>query len=141
MKSSAFSFLAFAIITAWIGVGTVPACAQNAPETIPSSPKDYILLTIFLKHDQSKPLDEINKGLEQRNWYRDFPPAGVTVESWYVMMGIGQVVTLRVPPEKVREVNRLIEQKAWGGYSTEFYLTYDLKPSAMVAHEKAQQPK
>jgi hypothetical protein len=121
--------------------GAGSALAQNAPEAVPLLPKDYILLTIFLKHDQSKPLEEINKGLEQRNWYRDFPPAGVQVESWYVMMGIGQVITLRVPPEKVREVNRLIEQKAWGGYRTEFYLTYDLKPSAMAAHEKAQQAK
>lgn len=48
--------------------------------------------------------------------------------SWYVMMGIGQVVTLRVPPEKLRETNRVIEQSAWGGYHTEFYATYDYKP-------------
>jgi len=139
MKNSAMSFLACAVIVLCVTAGV--ARAQTAAEAPPSLPKDYILLTIFLKHDQTKPLDEINKGLEQRNWYRDFPPAGVQVESWYVMMGIGQVITLRVPPEKVREVNRLIEQKAWGGYRTEFYLTYDLKPSAMAAHEKAQQAK
>jgi hypothetical protein len=48
--------------------------------------------------------------------------------SWYVMMGIGQVVTLRVPTERLREVNRVIEQSAWGGYRTEFYPTYDYKP-------------
>jgi hypothetical protein len=56
-------------------------------------------------------------------------------------MGIGQVVTLKVPPEKVREVNRVIEMKAWGPYRTEFYLTYDYKPSAKAAHEKALQAK
>jgi hypothetical protein len=141
MKHNAMSFFACAVIAFCVSVGAGAARAQTAAEPPPSLPKDYILLTIFLKHDQTKPLDEINKGLSERNWYRDFPPAGVQVESWYVMMGIGQVITLRVPPEKVREVNRLIEQKAWGGYRTEFYLTYDLKSSAMAAHEKAQQPK
>jgi len=44
------------------------------------------------------------------------------------MMGIGQVVTLRVPPEKLREVNLVIENGAWGAYRTEFYATYDYKP-------------
>jgi hypothetical protein len=118
-----------------------PAAAQNAPEAPPTLPNDYILLTIFLKHDQSKPLDQINKELADRNWARDFPPSGVEVESWYIMMGVGQVVTLRVPPSKVREVNRIVEQKAWGPYRTEFYLTYDFKQLAKEAHEKALQPK
>src|SRR5271166_1202197 len=96
------------------GAGGVQA--QSPAEPVPPLPKDYVLLTIFLKHDQSKPLAEINKELDQRNWARDFPPPGVEVESWYIMMGIGQVVTLRVPPEKVREVNRILEERAWGPY-------------------------
>ena len=115
--------------------------AQTATEATPQLGNDYILLTVFLKHDQSKPLDEINKELANRDWAREFPPAGVEVESWYVMMGIGQVVTLRLPPSKVREVNRILEKKAWGPYRTEFYLTYDYKPTAKAAHEKALQPK
>jgi hypothetical protein len=118
-----------------------PAAAQNAPEASAALSNDYVLLTIFLKHDQSKPLDQINKELADKNWARDFPPAGVEVESWYIMMGVGQVVTLRVPPSKVREVNRIVEQKAWGPYRTEFYLTYDYKPTAKAAHEKALQAK
>jgi hypothetical protein len=134
-------FFACAIIAFCISAGTPGVRAQGAPEAIAPLPKDYILLTIFLKHDESKPLGEINKELEQRNWMRDFPPEGVEVESWYIMMGIGQVVTLRLPPEKVREVNRAIEQKAWGPYRTEFYLTYDFKASAKAAHEKALQAK
>jgi len=44
------------------------------------------------------------------------------------MMGIGQVVTLRVPPDKLRAVNLAIEQNAWGAYRSEFYPTYDYKP-------------
>ncbi len=62
-----------------------------------STPKDAILLTIFLKHDQSKTLDEIQAQLKKNGFYQNFPPEGVEVVSWYVLMGIGQVVTLRVP--------------------------------------------
>ena len=61
---------------------------------------------------------------------RTFPPPGVEIVSWYVMMGVGQVVTLRVPASRLREVNRAIEQSAWGAYRTEFYPTYDFKPVA-----------
>ena len=61
---------------------------------------------------------------------RNFPPQGIEVVSWYIMMGIGQVVTLRVPASRLREVNRAIEQSAWGAYRTEFYPTYDYKPIA-----------
>lgn len=65
-----------------------------------------ILLTIFLKHDQSKTLDEIQAQLRKTGFYKNFPPEGVEVVSWYVMMGVGQVVTLRVPAEQLRAVNR-----------------------------------
>jgi hypothetical protein len=60
-------------------------------------------------------------------------PAGDV--SWYVMMGIGQVVTLRVPANRLREVNRAIEETAWGGYRTEFYPTYDYKALAQHMRE------
>jgi hypothetical protein len=105
-----------------------PSFAQALPATNAATPSDAILLTIFLRHDQSKTLDEINDHLKKTGWYDKFPPPGVEIVSWYVMMGIGQVVTLRVPPDKLREVNCIIETSAWGGYHTEFYPTYDYKP-------------
>ena len=86
------------------------------------------LLTIFLKHDQSKTLAEIQAHLEPTGYFDGFPPAGIEIVSWYVCMGIGQVVTLRVPGERLRDVNRAIEEKAWGAFRTEFYPTYDFKP-------------
>ena len=86
-----------------------------------------MMLTIFLRHDQSKTLGEIQKQLEAAGFVKKFPPAGVEVVSWYVMMGIGQVVTLRFPAEKLREVNLAIEQSAWGAFRTEFYPTYDFR--------------
>jgi hypothetical protein len=130
----------FAVALA-LATGALPAVsdrsfAQVPPATNAASPSDAILLTIFLRHDQSKTLDEINDHLKKTGWYDKFPPPGVEIVSWYVMMGIGQVVTLRVPPDKLREVNRIIETSAWGGYHTEFYPTYDYKPvwDAMPGH-------
>ncbi|HVP66446.1 MAG TPA: hypothetical protein VMT17_04210 [Anaeromyxobacteraceae bacterium] len=91
-------------------------------------PGDAVLLTIFLRHDQSRPLAELNAQLAKNGWYEKFPPAGVEVVSWYVVMGIGQVVTLRVPPDRLRDVNLAVESAGWGAYRTEFYATYDFRP-------------
>ena len=99
----------------------------NGPAMAQDQHKGTILLTVFLKHDQSKTLEEINKHLEKTGFWKEFPPPGTEVVSWYVMMGIGQVVTLRVPAEKLREVNLALEKRAWGAFRTEFYPTYDFK--------------
>jgi hypothetical protein len=100
--------------------------------TAPAAPqeKGTMLLTVFLKHDQSKTLTEIKAHLEAKGFWQKFPPPGVEVVSWYVMMGIGQVVTLRFPAEKLRDVNLAIEQSAWGAYRTEFDPTYDSRAAA-----------
>ncbi len=87
-----------------------------------------MMLTIMLRHDQSKPLAKINAELEETGFWDGFPPDGVEVVSWYVMMGIGQVVTLKVPADKLRDVNLAIEQCAWGAFDTEFFPTYDFRP-------------
>ncbi len=102
----------------------VPAAAAD-----PARPTgDAILLTIFLRHDQSRPLPELNAQLAKNGWYEKFPPAGTEIVSWYVVMGIGQVVTLRVPPDRLREVNLAVENAGWGAYRSEFYPTYDFRP-------------
>jgi len=117
--------------------------ADTVAQTVPSSnaaptADNAVMLTIFLKHDQTRPLGELNAELEKRGFYKAFPPAGVEVVSWYVMMGIGQVVTLRLPAARLREVNRIFETMAWGAYRTEFYATYDYKAIGIANHEKAQ---
>jgi len=61
----------------------------------------------------------------------------IAVESWYVMMGIGQVVTLRVPPARLRQVNRAVEQTAWKAFRAEFYPTYDLREVVKTLREQA----
>jgi hypothetical protein len=118
------------------------AKAQPAPSSTSESAAitadNAVMLTIFLKHDQSRPLSELNAQADKQGFYKAFPPAGIEVVSWYVMMGIGQVVTLRLPASRLREVNRIFETSAWGSYRTEFYPTYDYKPIGIASHEKAQ---
>ncbi len=129
---SAVLALGTSIMVAGAGIAQQPGTdiAKHKP------PSEHILLTIFLKHDQSKTLDDIGKELDGTGFWLKFPPAGVEVESWYVMMGIGQVVTLRVPPAKLRDVNRAIEKTAWGAFRTEFYATYDLWPVVQQIKKK-----
>jgi hypothetical protein len=119
---------------------TTPATTPTPAPAEPAAPTadNALLLTIFMKHDQSRPLGELNAQLEKQGFYKAFPPAGIEVVSWYVMMGIGQVVTLRLPASRLREVNRIFETSAWGSYHTEFYPTYDYKAIGVASHEKAQ---
>ncbi|AQG99477.1 hypothetical protein A9R05_12085 [Burkholderia sp. KK1] len=111
---------------------SAPGQAQNAT---PAGDGTF-LLTIFLRHDESKTLPQINQQLKEQGYFKTFPPPGIEVVSWYVMMGIGQVVTLRVPADRLREVNRAIETTAWGGYRTEFYPTYDYKAAAQKLRDE-----
>ena len=134
------SLVAMAAMAAILALGpdataqTAAAPTENAAPTADNA----VMLTIFFKHDQSRPLSELNAQLERQGFYKAFPPPGVEVVSWYGMMGIGQVVTLRLPASRLREVNRILENTAWGSYHTEFYPTYDYKAVGIAAHEKAQ---
>lgn len=89
---------------------------------------ENFLLTVILKHDQSRPLGELVEQQNEQGFWKTFPPEGIEVVSWVVMMGIGQVVTLSVPPARLREVNVALEKTAWGPFTTEFYPTYDFMP-------------
>jgi len=115
------------------GQTTPPAPAGSAVAT----PDNAMLLTIFLKHDQSRPLAELNAQLAKQGFYKAFPPPGTEVVSWDVAMGIGQIIVLRFPASRLREVNRVLEDTAWGPYRTEFYPTYDYKAVGLAEHDKA----
>ena len=106
--------------------GVLPAVMEGEAPPPPVAP-ETTMLTVFLRHDESKTLDEITAHLRRTGWYHRFPPPGVEIVSWHVVMGIGQVVTLRLPPGKLRETNRVIEQCAWGAFRTEFHPTYDFR--------------
>jgi hypothetical protein len=98
---------------------------MNSPSQNPGS---QMLLTIFLKHDQSKNIDEIMGTQAERKWWDRFPPEGTEIVSWYVAMGLGQIVTLRLPPEKLGAVSIELERSAWGVFRTECYASYDFVP-------------
>ena len=109
MKKQICAVVFLLLISFWLtSLLTLDFALGQAPDT-----KSSILLTIFLKHDQTKTLEEINKHLDNTGFWKEFPPEETEVVSWYVMMGIGQVITLRVPADKLREVNLSIEKRAW----------------------------
>ncbi len=129
---------AFLALAAFATVGFAQSTtAAPPPGSAAATPDNAVLLTVFLRHDQSRPLSELNAQLARQGFYKAFPPPGVEVVSWVVAMGIGQVVTLRLPASRIREVNRVLEDTAWGAYRTEFYPTYDYKAAGMAEHEKA----
>jgi hypothetical protein len=137
-------FRIFAIMAVLAGLLAGPGTARAQTTAAPAvgsavpTPDNEVLLTIFLRHDQSRPLAELNAQLAKQGFYKAFPPAGMEVVSWTVAMGIGQIIVLRLPASRIREVNRVFEDTAWGPYRTEFYPTYDYKPVGMAEHDKAK---
>jgi hypothetical protein len=133
------SLMAMAALAGLLACSPGASAQTTAPaESASPTADNAVMLTIFLKHDQSRPLSELNAQLERQGFYKAFPPAGIEVVSWYIMMGVGQVVTLRLPASRLREVNRVLENTAWGSYRTEFYPTYDYKAIGIAQHDKAQ---
>jgi hypothetical protein len=83
-------------------------------------------------------ISEINELAAQNRLNEIFPPEGVEIVDHYVFMGIGQVIVLRVPPNRLRMLNIALERGAWGAYQTEFYVTYDLAAARVYQQESGQ---
>ena len=112
-----------------------PAHAQNTGgPLLPDG--DTMMLTVFLKHDQSMNNVQRAELLQDAGFDEMFPPDGVEIVDHYVMMGIGQVIVMRFPPNLLRIVNLAIERGAWGAYQTEFYVTYDLRAAREFAQSQ-----
>lgn len=131
--------LLFAVSAFLCGYARAQAVAAPPTGTASATSDNAILMTVFLKHDQSRPLSELNAQLARQGFYKAFPPAGMEVVSWYVTMGIGQVITLRLPAARLRELNRVLEDTAWGTYRTEFFASYDYRNVGLGEHQKALQ--
>lgn len=101
--------------------------------------QDTLLMTVFLRHDQSNNLDAVQSKLKEADWWERFPPEGVEVVSWYVALGFGQIVTLRLPPDKIPIVNVELERSAWGVFRTECYPAYDFVPVRENIRERVRQ--
>ena len=89
---------------------------------------DTMLLTVSLRHDQSQILEQLQGRLDDADWWHGFPPEGCDIVSWVVAMGIGQIVTLRLPAHRLPAVNVELERRAWGTFTTDFHPTYDFLP-------------
>lgn len=101
---------------------------------------DHILITVVLKHQQDKNLTELQEKMDSNRFWQSFPPEGVKIESWYVAMGLGQVITVSIPPSDLRKLNLAIEKAAWGIFNTEIYPTYEFKNiAAGIKQEKIKQ--
>lgn len=105
---------------------------MNGPDPARDQDQDpdsgTVLLTVLLKHDQSQNLERIQRTLGEARWWTGFPPRDARIVSWVVAMGLGQIVTLRVPADRVAAVNVELERRAWGVFSTEIHVTYDFLP-------------
>ena len=131
-----FRIIATAALTMLIGSVSL---AQEDPLTGPLlEDEEAFLLTVFLKHDQTMNISEINAIAERNRLNEIFPPEGVEIVDHYVLMGIGQVIVLRVPPNRLRMVNIALERGAWGAYQTEFYATYDLAAARIYQEQSGQ---
>lgn len=97
---------------------------------------DKMLVTVVLKHQQDKNLTELQKKMDENRFWQSFPPKGMKIESWYVMMGLGQVITLQIAPKDLRTLNLAIEKSAWGIFDTDIYPTYEFKKIAQSIKAK-----
>jgi hypothetical protein len=98
-----------------------------------------LLMTVFLRHDQSNNLDAVQTKLKEADWWERFPPEGVEIVSWYVALGFGQIVTLRLPPDKIPVVNVELERSAWGVFRTECFPAYDFVPVRERIRDRVRQ--
>lgn len=97
---------------------------------------DKMLVTVVLKHQQDKNLSELQKKMDENRFWQSFPPKNLEIDSWYVVMGLGQVITLKVHPKELRTLNLTIEKSAWGIFDTDIYPTYEFKSIAKSIKEK-----
>lgn len=109
--------------------------AQNAN----SENGDSTMITVFLKHIQNSPVDSIQANAMRQHFYQKIEASHARIVSWYVAMGLGQILTLKFPAKDLRTVNNIFERGAWGSFHTEMFPTYDFKPvyPVMLAKEKA----
>ena len=124
-------FFAIAVLAAAAGV----TFAQTAQGPLLQD-NDTMMVTVFLKHDQTMNNDQRAELLRDTGFNETFPPEGVEIVDHYVMMGIGQVIVMRFQPNLLRLLNVAIERGAWGAYQTEFYVTYDLRAAREFAQSQ-----
>ncbi len=104
-----------------------------------SAPATTMLLTVVMKHHAGLTLDDVQSRLKTSDWWKRFPPEGVRIVSWTVAMGLGQIVTLELPPHLLPVVNLELERSAWGVFETACYPSYDFAPVRERIRERVRQ--
>ncbi len=128
-------FLIVLLVQATNGASVAYAQEESGPD-ITLGDNDFVLVTVFLKHNQSINSVERRELLNQSGFFEQFPPEGVEIVDHYVMMGLGQVIVLKLPPNLLRKVHVVIGQTAWASYETEFYPTYDLREARRLTEKR-----
>ena len=104
-----------------------------------TTPTATLLLTLVLKHHAGLTLDDVQSRMKASDWWEAFPPEGVRIVSWTVAMGLGQLLVLELPPERLPAVNLELERRAWGVFTTECYPSYDFVPVRERIRERVRQ--
>ncbi len=106
---------------------TQPAPAEPAPGATAEAAAP-MMVTLLLKHHPGLTLDDVQSRLKASDWWEAFPPPGARIVSWTVAMGLGQVLTLELPPQLLPALNLELERRGWGVFATECYPSYDFVP-------------
>ncbi|WPN51654.1 hypothetical protein QMK52_22535 [Pseudomonas sp. P9_2] len=140
MKTLLKPLLASVLLLSTLVSGGLHAQVSTPGKPVAISADNAVMLTVFLKHDQSRNLNEIRTKLTEQELFKVFPPEGVEIVSWNIAMGIGHVIVLRFPASRLREVNLAIERSAWGPFRTEFFPTYDYMDIVAAEQSKVRKP-
>jgi hypothetical protein len=112
---------------------------MSTAQASPAATAEPVLITLILKHHAGLVLDDIQSRLKASQWWERFPIEGTRVVSWTVAMGLGQIVTLEVPPHLLGQVNLELERSAWGVFKVEVYPSYDFVPVRERIKERVRQ--
>jgi hypothetical protein len=86
---------------------------------------DSLSVTVILKYQQDHTFAELRRQLEANGFWEAFPPADSRVVSWNVAVGLGHIVTLKMPATGVRRLYLSLANGAWGAFNSEVFMTYD----------------
>jgi len=89
---------------------------------------DSVTITVILRANQDMSTQDIQQQMLDNGFWKIFPPDYAEVVSWNYAMGVGQIITLKIPLSNITEFNETVQTAAWGAYTTEFYITYDYMP-------------